>query len=100
MSNKSMNIAIIPARSGSKGLVNKNIKVFCGKPLLVHSIECAIKSGVFDEVFVSTDSLQYADIAVEYGGTVPFLRDTCHSDDTSSMWDVLKDSLLKYESLG
>ena len=60
-------IAIIPARSGSKGLKDKNIKHLCGKPLLAYTIECAIESCRFDKVFVSTDSHEYARIAEEYG---------------------------------
>ena len=60
-------IAIIPARSGSKGLKDKNIKEFAGKPLLAHSIAAAAESGVFDEIMVSTDSEEYAEIAREWG---------------------------------
>ena len=59
-------IAIIPARSGSKGLKDKNIKELNGKPLIAYSIECANNSGMFDKVFVSTDSQKYADIAIRY----------------------------------
>ena len=66
-------IAIIPARSGSKGLKDKNIKQLCGKPLLAYSIECAIESCKFDKVFVSTDSQEYARIAEEYGADASFL---------------------------
>ena len=61
------NIAIIPARSGSKGLKDKNIRLLNGKPLLAYSVEAALESGVFDEVMVSTDSEKYAEIAKEYG---------------------------------
>ena len=68
------NIAIIPARSGSKGLKDKNIRLLNGKPLLAYSVEAALESGVFDEVMVSTDSEKYAEIAKEYGASVPFLR--------------------------
>ena len=57
------NLAIIPARSGSKGLVDKNIKLLNGKPLIAYSIEAALQSGVFDMVMVSTDSEKYAEIA-------------------------------------
>ena len=74
-------IAIIPARSGSKGLPDKNIKPLNGKPLLAYSIEAALASGLFDTVHVSTDSERYADIARQYGrvgrrrdGTVATLR--------------------------
>ena len=68
------NIAIIPARSGSKGLKDKNIRLLNEKPLLAYSVEAALESGVFDEVMVSTDSEKYAEIAKEYGASVPFLR--------------------------
>ena len=59
------NIAIIPARSGSKRLINKNIKPLCGKPMLAYSIEAAKKSGMFSEIIVSTDSEEYASIALK-----------------------------------
>ena len=77
------NIAIIPARSGSKGLHDKNIKLLAGRPLLAHTILSALESGVFDTVMVSTDSEEYAEISREYGAEVPFLR----SEKTSS--DIL-----------
>jgi len=95
-----MNIAIIPARSGSKGLPNKNIRLLEGIPLLAHSVLCAKQAGLFNEIFVSTDSHQYADIAVEYGGSVPFLREASLAGDTASMWDVVRDVLSKYETIG
>jgi len=95
-----MKIAIIPARSGSKGLPNKNIKELCDMPLLAHSIKCAEQSELFNEIFVSTDSQHYADIALQYGGSVPFLRDEALAGDTVSMWDVVREDLLKYEAIG
>lgn len=67
-------LALIPARSGSKGVKDKNIRLLHGKPLIAYSIEAAIESGVMDAVVVSTDSERYADIAREYGAEVPFLR--------------------------
>ena len=76
-------IAIIPARSGSKGLKDKNIKLLSGKPLIAYSIESALESGLFDEVMVSTDSEQYAQIAREYGAKVPFLRSEKTASDTA-----------------
>ncbi len=91
------NIAIIPARSGSKGMKDKNIKNLCGKPLIAYTIECALKSGVFDEVMVSTDSEEYAQIAREYGASVPFLRSAVNSSDTASSWDMIEEVLKKYE---
>ena len=67
-------IAFIPARSGSKRVPNKNIKVLCGHPMLAYSISAAIDSGIFDAVVCATDSPLYADIARHYGAEVPFLR--------------------------
>lgn len=94
------NIAIIPARSGSKGLKDKNIKLLNNKPLLAYSIEAAIKSEIFDEIMVSTDSSKYAEIAKSYGAEVPFFRDSYLSNDNASSWDVVKDTLLKYKQVG
>lgn len=94
------NIAIIPARSGSKGLRDKNIKELCGKPLIAWSIEAARKSGCFDEVMVSTDSERYAEIARQYGASVPFLRSETTSSDTASSWDMVDEVLDRYNKLG
>lgn len=94
------NIAIIPARSGSKGLEDKNIRTFNGKPLLAYSVEVAIMSGLFNEVFVSTDSEKYAEIGREYGAHVPFLRSPELSSDTASSWDAVKEALNCYEKIG
>ncbi|MCR4678877.1 MAG: acylneuraminate cytidylyltransferase family protein [Lachnospiraceae bacterium] len=90
------NIAIIPARSGSKGLKDKNIKELCGKPLMAYSIEAAIASGCFDEVMVSTDSEDYARIAKSYGASVPFLRSEETASDTASSWDMVDEVLRQY----
>jgi CMP-N,N'-diacetyllegionaminic acid synthase len=94
------NIAIIPARSGSKGLLNKNIKLLNGKPLLAYTIEAARDSNLFDEIYVSTDSIEYAKIAHEWGANVPFLRNDKLSTDIASTWDVVKDAIIKYEEIG
>lgn len=94
------NIAIIPARSGSKGLPDKNIKMLSGKPLIAWSIEAATSSGMYDEVMVSTDSEKYADIARSFGAKVPFLRSAEASSDTSSSWDAVREVILKYQELG
>ena len=94
------NIAIITARSGSKGLPNKNIKLLNGKPLLAYTIDAAIESNMFDEIFVSTDSVEYADIAKTYGASVPFLRSKETAGDSSSSWDVVREALDKYKELG
>ena len=94
------NIAIIPARSGSKGLPDKNIKELCGKPLMAYSIEAAIKSKCFDEVFVSTDSKKYAQIAEEYGANASFLRSRETSSDTAGSWDVVREVLAEFGKRG
>lgn len=91
------NLAIIPTRSGSKRLKNKNIKLLCGKPLVAYTIEAAVDSGVFDEVMVSTDSEEYAKIAIEYGAKVPFLRSEENSKDTASSWDTVLEVLEFYK---
>ena len=95
-----MNIAIIPARSGSKGLPDKNIRDLCGKPLMVYSIEAAIESNCFDEIFVSTDSKKYADIAQQYGANASFLRSKELSSDTAGSWDVVREVLSEFEKRG
>lgn len=92
------NIAIIPARSGSKGVKDKNIRLLSGKPLLAYSIEAAFASKQFDTVMVSTDSEEYADIARRYGAKVPFLRSEGNSRDMSTSWDVVLEVLQVYES--
>ena len=93
-------IAIIPARSGSKGLPDKNIKPLNGKPLLAYSIEAALASGMFDAVHVSTDSERYADIARQYGADEPFLRSAETSSDTASSEDAIREVLRRYEEMG
>lgn len=94
------NIAIITARSGSKGLKDKNIKELCGKPLISYSIEAAINCKLFEKVMVSTDSEIYAEIGKKYGAEVPFLRSSRNSDDTASSWDVVKEVLARYADMG
>ncbi|MGJ8681847.1 pseudaminic acid cytidylyltransferase [Paraglaciecola sp.] len=76
-----MNLAVIPARGGSKRIPGKNIKIFAGKPLIAYSIQAAIDSGEFEKVLVSTDSEEVADIARNYGAEVPFLRPENLSND-------------------
>ena len=92
----SLNVAIIPARSGSKGVPDKNILPLSGYPLLAYSILAAKNSKAIDKVFVSTDSKAYADIAIEYGAEVPFLRPKELSTDTSQDIDFLKHFLQWY----
>ena len=94
------NIAIITARSGSKGLKNKNIKLLQGKPLLAYAIEAALASKAFTEVMVSTDSEEYAQIARKYGAAVPFLRDVVTSGDKASSMDTVREVLKNYQDLG
>ena len=94
------NIAIIPARSGSKGLKDKNIKKLNGKPLLAYSIYAAKESKLFDEIMVSTDSSKYAEIARSFGANVPFLRSEGNSSDKASSWDVVLEVLSKYFETG
>lgn len=86
-------IAIIPARSGSKGLPGKNIRSLCGKPLIVWSIEKALKSNHLDKVVVSTDSETIAEIARQAGAEVPFLRPAELASDTATSIDVVKHAL-------
>ena len=94
------NIAIIIARSGSKGLKDKNIILLDNKPLLAYTVEAALKSKCFDEVMVSTDSKKYAEIAKKHGATVPFLRSKTNSMDKTSPWDVVEEVLLEYKKMG
>ncbi|WP_027327116.1 cytidylyltransferase domain-containing protein [Helicobacter pametensis] len=93
-------LALIPARSGSKGVRDKNIRPFRGLPLLAHSIQSTIESGICDEVFVCTDSEDYASIAREYGASVPFLRSKESARDESKSIECIIESLEKYKILG
>ena len=95
-----MKVAIITARGGSKRIPGKNIREFCGKPIIAYSIEAALSSGVFDEVMVSTDDIQIADVSRRYGAVVPFMRSAGNSDDYSTTADVLVEVLETYESEG
>tara|TARA_B100000780_G_C21001309_1_gene400649 strand:+ start:96 stop:776 length:681 start_codon:yes stop_codon:yes gene_type:complete len=90
-----MNIAIIPARSGSKRIKNKNIKLFFGKPLLFYSIQIALKSKLFDRVIVSTDSKKIAKLAKSFGAEAPFLRPKNISNDTAITSKVLVHAVKK-----
>ncbi len=82
-------LAIIPARGGSKRIPRKNIRLMSGKPLIAWSIEVAIRSGVFDQVVVSTDDSEIADIATTSGATVPFTRPNAISDDQTPTVPVI-----------
>lgn len=93
-------IAIITARGGSKRIPRKNIKDFCGKPIIGYSIEAAKRSRLFDEVMVSTDDKEIAEIAEHYGASVPFMRSAKNSDDFATTADVLREVLTEYEKRG
>lgn len=83
------NLAIIPARGGSKRIPRKNIKEFLGKPMIAYVIESAKKAGLFDSIIVSTDDKEIADISIKYGAIVPFLRSNKNSNDFATTDEVL-----------
>lgn len=91
-------LAIIPARAGSKGLIKKNIKEICGKPLLAWSIEFGLKSKYIDELMVTTDSEEIIDIAKEYGANVPFIRPDYLGTDTATSFDTVKHTIDFYKN--
>ncbi len=93
-------LTIITARGGSKRIPKKNIKDFCGKPIIAYSIEAALNSKIFDEVMVSTDSKEIAETAQNYGALVPFIRSAKNSDDFATTYDVLLEVVNKYKELG
>lgn len=93
-------LAIIPARSGSKGLKDKNIKLLNGKPMIAYSIMAAQEAKIFDEIMVSTDSEQYAQIAMDWGANVPFLRSEKTSTDSASSMDMIIEVLEGYKKIG
>lgn len=93
-------LAVITARGGSKRIPKKNIKAFCGKPIIAYSIQVALKSNLFDEVMVSTDSEEIAEISKQYGAKVPFMRSTETASDHATTNDVLMEVFHKYEDMG
>ena len=95
-----MIIAVIPARGGSKRIPRKNIKEFCGKPIIAWSIDAAIKTNLFDKVIVSTDDEEIADVSRLYGATVPFLRPSELSDDFTGTNAVVKHAIEWFKSHG
>jgi pseudaminic acid cytidylyltransferase len=97
---KVKNLCIIPARGGSKRIFRKNIKYFKGKPIIAYSICAAIESGLFDDVMVSTDDIEIAEIAKHYGATVPFMRSEERSNDFATTADVLIEVINTYKALG
>lgn len=93
------NIAIITARGGSKRIPKKNIKDFCGQPILNYSIKAAIDTGIFNEVMVSTDSEEIKEIAIAAGAHVPFLRSEATSNDYATTAEVLREVLVGYDAI-
>lgn len=94
------NLCIIPARGGSKRIPRKNIKPFQGKPIMAYSIEAALKSGLFEEVMVSTDDEEFAEVAKKYGASVPFLRSSATANDYATTVDVLLEVVDTYKKQG
>lgn len=94
------NIAVVPARSGSKGLKDKNIRELLGKPLIAYAIEAAKESGLYETIHVSTDSEIYAEVAREYNADVPFLRSQELATDNASTWDAMRYVIEEYEKRG
>ncbi|MBO6562238.1 MAG: acylneuraminate cytidylyltransferase family protein [Nisaea sp.] len=99
MSKSDRVLAILPARGGSKGLPGKNVKPIGGKPLIAHSVEHALASGVCDRVLVTTDSEEIRDAAVAAGAWCPFLREGTLAEDLTPTEPVLKDALERAEAL-
>ena len=93
-------ICIITARGGSKRIPRKNIRIFCGQPIITYSIRAALESNLFDEVMVSTDDAEIAEVSRRSGAAVPFMRSAANSDDYSTTADVLIEVLDRYSSLG
>jgi N-acylneuraminate cytidylyltransferase len=93
-------VAIITARGGSKRIPKKNIRLFHGKPIIAYSIEAALKSGCFDEVMVSTDSEEIAEVAKAHGATVPFFRSAETSNDAATSVSVLQEVIATYRERG
>lgn len=90
-------LAVITARGGSKRIPRKNIREFCGKPILAYSVQAALESGIFDTVMVSTEDREIAETAGKYGAEVPFLRSGRNADDFATTREVLREVLEEYE---
>lgn len=93
------NLAIIPARGGSQRIPRKNIKDFLGKPIIAYSIETAIKSNLFDEIMVSTDDVEIAEVAKKFGAKIPFYRSAKNSDNFATTADAINEVLDEYKKL-
>lgn len=94
------NLAIIPARGGSKRIPRKNVKLFMGKPIIAYSIENAILTNLFDEVMVSTDDPEIVEVAKQYGASVPFLRTESTANDYATLADVIAEVITMYSNQG
>lgn len=92
-------VCIIPARGGSKRIPKKNCKDFLGKPIIAYSIQTALDSNLFDEVMVSTDDKEIANIATDYGAKVPFIRSERNSNDFATTFEVIEEVIEEYEKL-
>lgn len=97
---KDKSIAIITARGGSKRIPRKNIREFCGSPIISYSIKAAIDSNLFDEVMVSTDDEEIKTIALKYGASVPFMRSSNTANDFANTYEVLLEVLENYSKQG
>lgn len=95
-----MKLAVIPARGGSKRIPRKNIKPFCGKPMIAWSIEAALESGCFDQVVVSTDDAEIAEVARQCGAQVPFVRPAELSDDHTGTTAVVAHAIDRFTAQG
>lgn len=95
-----MKLAVIPARGGSKRIPRKNIKLFGGKPIIAYSIAAARESGLFDRIVVSTDDPEIADVAMQYGAEVPFLRPREIADDYTGTNAVVKHAIQWFDGRG
>lgn len=93
-------LAVITARGGSKRIPRKNIKAFCGHPIITYSIKAALESGVFEEVMVSTDDAEIAEIAKAAGAQVPFMRSSDTANDFATTADVIAEVLESYKQCG
>jgi pseudaminic acid cytidylyltransferase len=93
-------ICIIPARGGSKRIPRKNVRYFLGKPIIAYTIEAALTSGLFEEVMVSTDDVEIAEISKKYGAKVPFERSLENSNDIATTFDVIEEVLKEYRKKG
>ncbi len=95
-----MNVAVIPARGGSKRIARKNIREFDGLPMISHSIRCALESGLFESVVVSTDDAEIAELSIRHGASVPFMRPAELSDDLTPTVPVIGHAVRRIRESG